>query len=273
MTPQPYTGGPADIRMVVTDMDGTLLDSEHTIPESFWPLLDAMRERGVLMVPASGRQYSAIAALFPNHEGMAFLAENGTYVEMDGREIASTTLNRAAVDDVVARVRALGDPDVGVVVCGKSTAYVERSDDAFMAEVSRYYGSLTVIENLDDVDEEILKVALFSFGDIAATVYPHLEGIATDPRVVVTALHWIDIMDPSINKGVAVRALQEELGITRAQTAAFGDYLNDIEALDEAEYSFAMVNAHEDVLSRARYLAPSNDDAGVVTVVSQLLGL
>lgn len=273
MTPQPYRGGPADIRIVVSDMDGTLLNSEHAIPANFWPLLEIMRERGVLMVPASGRQLAGITSMFPDLSGMAFIAENGTFVEMDGHEISSTTLDPAAVADTISRIRTLGDMETGMVVCGKKSAYIERSEDAFVREVSRYYGKLAIVDSLDRVDDDVLKVALFSFGDIAKTVYPHLGGLATAPQVVVSQLHWIDLMDPAINKGVGLRALQEVTGVTREQTAVFGDYLNDLEMLDEADYAFAMANAHPEVARRARFAAPSNDDAGVVTMIARLLGV
>lgn len=270
---KPYTGGPADIRIVVTDMDGTLLNTEHQIPEKFWPLLDTMRERGILMVPASGRQYANIVAQFPDHAGMAFIAENGTYVERDGREVSSTTLHPDAVADAVERVRRLKDPNLGVVVAGKQTGYVERSDAPFLEQVRKYYSSLELVSDLDTVDEGVLKVSLFSFDDIAETVYPHLGNLATHPSVVVSQKCWIDIMDPHVNKGVGVRALQKELGVGREQTAVFGDYLNDLEMLDDAAYSFAMENAHDEVLRRARYTAPSNSDQGVVTTIAQLLGV
>ena len=83
--------------------------------------------------------------------------------------------------------------------------------------------------------------------------------------------HWVDLMGAGVNKGVAVRRLQERLGVTRAETVVFGDYLNDLEMLDEAAGSFAVANAHPEVLERARFRAPSNLDHGVVTTIERLL--
>lgn len=273
MSLEPYAGGVADIRMVVTDMDGTLLTSDHTIPESFWPVLELMRLREILLVPASGRQYSAIAHLFPDHTGIAFIAENGSYVRVGGEIVSTTTLHQDAVADVVHTVRSLNDPNVGTVVCGINSAYIERSDAPFVEQVNRYFRKLKIVENLDDVNDSVLKMALFSFDDIAQTVYPHLSALATSPQVVVSAEHWIDIIDPHVNKGVGVRTIQEMMGVPREQTAVFGDYLNDVQMLDDAAYSFAMANARAEVKERARYVARSNDDAGVVVALRQLLGI
>ena len=80
-------------------------------------------------------------------------------------------------------------------------------------------------------------------------------------------------MCKGITKGTAVRHLQEQLGITAAETAVFGDYDNDISMLQCADYSFAMQNAPARVRECARYLAPSNEDNGVVRQICSLLGL
>ena len=55
---------PQDIRLVVADMDGTLLDEHSEIPQGFWPMLARLRSRGVEFVPASGRQYATLRAMF-----------------------------------------------------------------------------------------------------------------------------------------------------------------------------------------------------------------
>ena len=57
------------------------------------------------------------------------------------------------------------------------------------------------------------------------------------------------------------------------QTMAFGDYLNDLELLDAAAYSFAMDNAHPEVRARARYVAPANTRNGVARTIASVLGI
>ena len=80
-------------------------------------------------------------------------------------------------------------------------------------------------------------------------------------------------MDSRVNKGLAVRALQKALGISPQQTAVFGDFLNDLEMMSEATYSYAVANADPRVKAAANYQAPANTEHGVVTVIKQLLGL
>ena len=80
-------------------------------------------------------------------------------------------------------------------------------------------------------------------------------------------------MSPNADKGHALRAVQDALGVTAAQTMAFGDYFNDIGMLDAAHWSFAMDNAHPDVRAHARFVAPANTENGVVRTISSVLGL
>ncbi|GAA3864931.1 Cof-type HAD-IIB family hydrolase [Streptomyces sp. NPDC002387] len=269
-------GEPVDIRLVVTDMDGTLLDGAGRIPEDLWPLLAELRRRGVLFSPASGRQYATLARQFADAgDGMVFVAENGTYVVRDGVELGSDPLDAAVAARVIGRTRLLAAEgvDVGAVLCGKESAYVERADEAFVTEVKRYYALLRIVDDLTAVEDEFLKVALYDFGPVERTTAPALAPFAKSHQVVVSGEHWVDIMNATANKGAALRRLQRELGITPAQTLVFGDYLNDLEMLDAAEWSFAMANAHPDVLRRARYVAPPNTEYGVLSTISRLMGL
>ncbi|MEU8588888.1 Cof-type HAD-IIB family hydrolase [Streptomyces sp. NPDC048664] len=267
---------PADIRLVVTDMDGTLLDGGGAIPEGLWPLLDRLRERGVVFSPASGRQYATLARQFARAaDGMVFVAENGTYVVRDGVELSSDPLDTAVAARVVRTARRLTarGADVGAVLCGKRSAYVERTDEAFLAEVRRYYALLRPVEDLTAVEDEFLKVAVHDFGSAERVTAPALEPLAATHQVVVSGAHWVDVLNATADKGAAVRGLQRELGITPAQTLVFGDYLNDLEMLDAAEWSFAMANGHPDVLRRARHTAPANTDHGVLRTIARLLHL
>ncbi|MFE7859696.1 Cof-type HAD-IIB family hydrolase [Streptomyces sp. NPDC057403] len=268
--------GRADIRLVVTDMDGTLLDDAGRVPPGLWDTLAELRRRGVLFSPASGRQYATLARQFAEvAEGMVFIAENGTYVVRDGVELSSDPLAPGVAARVVEAVRRLvaDGVDVGAVVCGKRSAYVERSDEPFLAEVRKYYVEHRIVEDATALDDEVIKVALFDFGAAARTTAPALAPFAGTHQVVVSGEHWVDVMNRTANKGNALRRLQRALGITPAQTMVFGDYLNDLEMLDAAEWSFAMAGAHPDVIARARHLAPSNNDHGVLRTIARVLDL
>ncbi len=173
----------------------------------------------------------------------------------------------------VARGLTARGADVGAVLCGKASAYIERTDPPFREEVDKYYHRLEVVDDLNAVDDDVLKVAVFDFvssEEISAPAYAHF---LSTHQVVVSGQHWLDVMDLHANKGSGIRHIQDALGITRDQTMVFGDFLNDLEMMDEATYSFAMANAHPALAARARYRAPGNTDNGVVRTIKSVLGL
>ena len=266
--------GPHDIRLVVCDMDGTLLDAAKQIPDAVWPLIERMGERGIVFAPASGRQYATLAGQFARlGDDLVVIAENGSYVMQGGVEVSSSPIPAAAVHEIARAVRAHAGAgyDVGAVVCGKRSAYVERTDEAFLTRCRPYYAALEVVDDVTEVEDDFLKVAVYDFGDAQHDTAPALARFDGELKVVVSDRHWIDIMGAGVDKGVAVRALQAALGVTPEQTVVFGDYLNDLEMMDAASLSFAMANAHPDVAARANFTAPSNVEAGVVVTLRRLL--
>lgn len=267
---------PQDIRLVVADMDGTLLDADSELPLGFWPMLDRLEQRGIAFVPASGRQYQTLQQMFARAgRPMSVIAENGNVVAVDGDIVETHGVNHDITDRTIGMLDG-SDEDLGLVVCGLHSAYIQRTDEPFVAEASKYYKALTEVKDLREVlryeDEKILKLAIFDFGDAESMAHKEL-GFVRDPyEYVVSGAHWVDIMDRHVDKGEGVKAIQRALGVSRAQTAAFGDYLNDVGMFHEADFSFAMANAHEGVKKAARYLAPANTEEGVIRVVDRLVG-
>ena len=76
-------------------------------------------------------------------------------------------------------------------------------------------------------------------------------------------------MKPGVHKGSAMKALMELFSITREECMAFGDYLNDTELLESVTHSYAMENAHPQLKAIARYIAPTNDENGVIAVIRE----
>ncbi|WP_354002788.1 HAD hydrolase family protein [Microbacterium elymi] len=205
-----------------------------------------------------------------------YIAENGAFVVRGEEEVSSDALDEGFTAPFVDRMRtlvALGALHAGVVLCGKRSAYVENTDPAFLAEADKYYARLEIVDDLTAIDEIPIKIAIFDFDGGEAHTAVELDDLRATHQVVVSGQHWVDIMNIGVDKGVALRSLQHSLGVTAAQTAAFGDYLNDLPMLQAADWSYAMADAHPDVAAAARFRAPSNADAGVLTVIEGLPGL
>lgn len=272
----PVAADRPDIRLIAVDLDGTLLDETGNFPPGLWDVLEQLHARGVVVAPASGRQYARLAQSFGEHsDGMVFVSENGTYVVRDGVELSCTPLARENVHELIWAARGLDEhlPRVSAVLGGKRSAYFEPAGESFRAEIEQYYAQPDLVPDLLGVSDVILKVGIHHRGDAEKVLAPRLAHFKSSLKVVVAAASWVDIMHPDANKGSALRQVQRTLGITPAQTMAFGDYLNDLEMLDAAEWSFAMANAHPEVAAHARYIAPSNAEHGVLKVITDVLGL
>lgn len=265
------------LHLVVTDMDGTLLDGEGRVPSGLAEVVARLRERGIIFCPASGRQLANLRhTLGEVVADTAIIAENGTLVVDAGRELLRDTITRQQAVRVIQTVRRLAGPgqglDVGAVVATPQVAYVERADERFLAEVDTYYASRQVVPDLTALSlDDVLKVAVHDFVDAERLSAPYLAAGAPELQAVVSGLHWTDLMPAKASKGRALAVLRQRLGVTPAQTAVFGDYLNDVELFDEAEMTFAMANAHPDVLAAARFQAPANTEQGVLRVLEELL--
>lgn len=265
-----------DIRLIAVDMDGTLLRPDGSMPDGLWALLERLRERKIAFAPASGRQLATLQRMFAGVDAeLDYIAENGAYVVRGDAEVSSDAMDPVFAAAVVARLRGLvadGALRAGLVVCGKRSAYIEDTAPQFVAEVEKYYARLEVVPDLLAVSDQILKLAIFDIDGGEAHTAPAFADLRESHQVVVSGRHWVDIMNTTVNKGVALRNLQAALGVTPAQTAAFGDYLNDLQLLQAADWSYAMAGAHPDVATVARFRAGSNAEAGVLTAIEQLIG-
>ncbi len=253
-------------------MDGTLVDDAMQIHDELWPLVDELDARGIVFCPASGRQYHNLVREFGDHaDALVFIAESGAYVVAGGREISSDCLEL----DVARRAATLvrGIREAGAVLCGKRSAYIERRDPPFVEECTQYYARLRLVDDLLEIDDDVLKVAIYDFTAAEHNTAPRLEEFRAAHQVVVSGPHWVDVLSRSASKGRALREVQRALGVTPAQTMAFGDFLNDLELMDAATWSFAMANAHPALKERARFVAPANNANGVVRTIRTVLGL
>ena len=264
-----------DLRLVVTDMDGTLLDGQGRVPAGLTETVAEMRAAGIVFAPASGRQLANLRAVLGSAvEDSPLIAENGSFVVHGGEEVHSDTISAQDAEAAIATTRHLSDSgyDVGAVVACKHCAYIERSDAAFLEQTRLYYEALEIVEDLTAIAlDEVLKVAVFDFDDIENGSSQALAAAVPSVQTAVSGLHWMDMTSPHASKGRALVALQARFGILPEQTAVFGDYLNDLDLYDHADLGFAMRNAHPGIHAAAAYTAPANTEDGVLRTVEELL--
>ena len=103
---------------------------------------------------------------------------------------------------------------------------------------------LEIVDDLLAVEDDFIKFAVFDFESAERVSVQDFEPFRKTYPLVVSGSNWLRVMATQANNGKALRLVQQVLGVSREQTMVFGDYLNDLEMMDAAAYSFAMGNAY-----------------------------
>jgi Cof subfamily protein (haloacid dehalogenase superfamily) len=260
----------SQIKMVVTDMDGTLLNANHEVSDHFFELFKELKKRNILFVAASGRQYNSIVdKLSAIQNDIIVIAENGGFVMHREEELLSTPLDRSRRNSVLKTIENL--ENIHPVLCGKKNAYITGRSDGFIDLLRQYYTAFEIVNDLTQVDSEILKVAVYHSESSEQHIYPIVKHLEDEFKVKVSGENWVDISSLNAHKGYALQKVQERYGVTSKETLVFGDYNNDLEMLAMADFSFAMENAHPNVLKAAKYTTASNNNFDVERILEKLI--
>ena len=112
------------VKLVVTDMDGTLLNSKGHVSTNFFHLYEQLKKYNVYFAAASGRQYqSIINKLQIIKDEIFIIAENGGLTVKGDKELQSVTLDPAIVQELIPEIRKI--KNIYIVLCGKNSAYIE----------------------------------------------------------------------------------------------------------------------------------------------------
>lgn len=257
------------IKLIASDMDGTLLDEKGRIPEEFFDIYGSLNAMDIVFVAASGRQYHTLARdLHSIKDNVIFIAENGSFVIQKDKELFSRCLDKATVHEIIKLCRKLDGAEI--VLCGKKAGYAESRDPRLVEQLNKYYARNEIVEDLMAVDDDILKISICDFKGPANNSNKVFYPLYKDKlNVVISGELWLDIFDKNVNKGEALSYIQSRLNISSKETMAFGDYFNDVEMLKNAHYSYAMNNAPDGVKKHARYIAKSNQEHGVLEAIKK----
>ena len=259
------------VKLVVTDMDGTLLNSKSEVSDRFFTIYKQLKKHNIQFIAASGRQYYSIVDRFEDiKDEITIIAENGAFAKHGDQELFSTELPFESISKSINILRKLNN--VYIVLCGKNAAYIETTDEKFINMFKNYYSEYRIVNNLNDIKEDtFFKIAAYHFDCSETHIYPAVKHLENELQVIVSGEHWLDISHNNANKGFALNILQQKLGITKEETMAFGDYNNDLKMLALADFSYAMDNAHPNVISVSNFKTKSNDEFGVELVLEQLI--
>lgn len=262
------------IRIVITDMDGTLVNRQDELPKDLKQRIEQLRKRNIRFAIASGRQYYNLEKRFQDmKDDMLFIAENGAMIVDQGKCIHVDAME---YDDVATFVTMLRESKENeIVLCGSQSAYIETQDEAFYNKLKQYYERVEVVEDLllAGKQDTILKLAIYNATSAEQGIVPLLKDYEEQFMLAVSGNFWLDIMKKGVNKGTAIKKIQALYGVGPKECMAFGDYMNDYEMMQVCDHTYAMANAHPKIKEICRYEAKSNDEDGVMDALVQYFSL
>lgn len=261
------------IKLIASDMDGTLLSRQDGLPADFFEVMEKLRAKGIHFLAASGRSYATLWQNFePHPDWVDYICDNGACLVENGEVVQKNLMDRASVQKIIDVCTSL--PGIRLVLCGVHGSYHAAKEPAYGDEISKYYVNEQLREDFASIDDDIYKVALLDLNGPEKNVIPALreafgEELDASLTMLLSGSVWMDVMAAGITKGVGLRYFQQRWGIAPEETMAFGDYFNDAAMFDHAYYSFAMENAHPGLKQYARFIAESNEHNGVLKAIRQ----
>lgn len=271
-----------NIKMVVSDLDQTLLNSDATFSPENLDAIRAAEAKGIFFTICSGR-------IFPMLE---------VYVRaLDIQGPVITTNGAAIVDGKTGKL--LSKHTIPHEIAVKILDYARERDydySALTSQISYFSGNSQRIKRFEryneiaesdglkamqleyfngrsytNIEDEILKMLLYQIpAEEFSSVLAFLDSI---PEIHFTSSDegLLDIMAAGTNKGTAVAEVRKFMGFEKEQVCVFGDYINDLAMFEEAGLTVAMANAHEELKSKALYITDTNDRAGVARALKALI--
>ena len=261
-----------NIRVLAVDLDGTLLRADKVPHPSSAEALRRAEAAGITVVIASGRALPAVQS-FTAELGLhgPCIGANGADVAApDGTRWRHDRIDGQAAANLVAEARRRG---LTTAVYGFDRVYLVRRPGGPEPEFQRIIRTPTQLVNEEDVASlDIGKVLVMEDPEISDETRRALLGVMDLGflRSTDSEPHFMEFLGLRTSKASAVQEVGERLGISAAETAAIGDYLNDLEMIEYAGIGAAMGNGHAALRTAANLTVATNEDGGVAEFVNLL---
>ena len=270
-----------EIKVIATDMDGTLLDSRGQLDlPRLEKILDQLDQRGVRFVIATGNEIHRMRQLLEHlADRVVLVVANGARIFEHNELLQAHTWDNAMVDKALGHFKGRECQDQFVVTAmnggfvKEGTVFTEL--DKFMTPemIEKLYQRMNFVDEFDSsLFGGVLKMSMVVGEERLDSVLQEVNDLFDGRvRAVSSGYGCIDILQDGIHKAWGLEELLKRWNLKPEQIMAFGDSENDIEMLEMAGISYAMENAEERVKKIATEVAPANSQAGVYQVLENWL--
>lgn len=270
------------IRLVASDLDGTLLNSDGELSEENAEAIRKLNEMGIYFVPATGRTYAElIPALAENPNIRYYVLSSGAAIYDKHTDVCSSV---SLTPDAVSRMFRIFEKyeHFKVAHCGKRVVMSLRE----LSETPLVYGYLRelffkVSDDVDDVrgylesrDDVDMLCAVFESAEVLDAVVSAVKeigGVEICTKTLGRGVYNIEVCASGADKGSAVARLADMLGIEYSEVATLGDSANDYSMILGFENSFAVENARSIIKEAANYSLCSNNDHAIAHLLENYI--
>lgn len=265
-------------RLIATDLDGTLLHDDKSVSPRTVAALAAAEEAGIEVFFVTGRpaRWMDVVADHVHGHGLAICANGAAVVDLHaGREFVQVrALPRDAALSVVEALRAAA-PGTSFAVELTTGINYEPDYPPFFKDPGANLATAEELlhENTDESSAPVLKL-LAHHAEITPDEFLALARSAASEYASITRsspTSLLEISGHGVSKASTLALCCAERGITPEEVVAFGDMPNDVEMLSWAGTSYAMGNAHPDVITAASGRTVANNEDGVALVIERIL--
>lgn len=259
------------IRLIASDMDGTLLDEHSEVPSETYDLILALREKGVHFAASSWRRFDRLCQFFaPVRDKMDFVAANGAQVYVDGELVDREVFSHLGIRRLAKTVGKFESLHMALFDDEKS--FLLDDEDKFVREIDKDLPNAERIWYLPGPDVSILKISIYcEDGHVMDYAYALSRELGDEFLFAPSGTHWIDALQRGVNKATGIEQVMAHHGITRDEVMAFGDSMNDYEIIRFVGTGCAMANGRPALKAVANRVIGYNYDQAVQGEMRKLL--
>jgi len=257
------------VRLVASDLDGTLLRPDGTVSQRTRAAIGQVLAAGITFVVVSGRPSRSVREIAARAglRGLAICANGALVYDLDADVVVAATPLAAAVGRRLVTELAAALP---------GAVFASETEDRFQSQCGWGWGlaagdGVEVDDPLGLVAAPVVKLLVRHPERPFAELVERARAVAGDDAVVTwSGVGLAEISAAGVTKAYALDQVCRRLGIAPAQVVALGDMPNDLPMLAWAGRSVAVANADLDVLRAAGEVTAANTDDGVAVVLERL---
>lgn len=266
------------IKMIASDLDGTLLNGKKEFPPRFDEIVNQLSDRGIMFVAASGRGKKSLKQILGDIS-VPMVADNGaTAYNSLGDRIYTAGFSFEKAKVILDAANQI--PYMTPTIITPEDVYLNEDTLQEVKDfmISYFRGLITIVPDIREIFEKepVVKISI-NTGPDGSNEDAGLALIRTVSDYFGATLSgdgWLDVQRADVNKGKSLLAMADHYGITGDEIMVFGDYLNDLEFLQTTVNSYAMKNAHPKIKEICSHITEyTNEEYGVIKELIRLFGI